>query len=203
MINVVTLEGLDYSGKTTTLIDLAEKNRKNGKLYFNEGVIYPTGLTARLFSICNQSTDIEKEFLYTTIMMMDKIEAKIRHSDDRRVLIQDRYWPSVVSYGRFLNGKSSMHRYQDYSSLFLQPQATILLSCSNDEILKRSERRCRKSVVDNLLLSNPKEVERLKSEIERSVKDLPHILRINTTDKPIENVGKEIMVHLKNLGLVS
>lgn len=203
MAKVVSVEGLDYSGKTTTLANMAAKCRKNEKLCFNEGVIYPTGLTARLLSVANQCTESEREFLYTSMMMMDKSEADIKYFDDDRVFIQDRYWPSVVSYGRFLNGDKSMHNYQDYSQFFLPLQATVLLSCSDEEILKRSESRGRKSVIDRVLLSNPMEVERLKAEIEKSVQDLSYVLRIDTTGKSVEDVGEEIMDYLEKSNIVS
>jgi len=94
-----------------------------------------------------------------------------------------------------------MHNSKDYSQLFIQPDTTILLSCSNEEILRRSEKRGRKSVIDRVLLSQPKKVEALRQEIEKSIEGLPHILRIDTTSKHVETVGNEIMAHLETLGL--
>tara|TARA_Y100000034_G_scaffold127166_1_gene179569 strand:- start:370 stop:972 length:603 start_codon:yes stop_codon:yes gene_type:complete len=200
MVNIVTLEGIDYSGKTTTFLNLAKRKKT---CHFNEGVVYPTGLTARLLAISNQSTNVEREFLYTMMMMMDKKEANVRDTDDEKLVIQDRYWPSVVCYGRFLNGKNSMHYDEDHSSLFIQPKATVLLSCSNNDIQRRSEKRGRMSTIDKILLSSPDKIKKLRMEIERSVENLPNVLRIDTTEKPTEVIGEEIINYIETLGLIS
>jgi len=201
MVEIVTIEGLDYSGKTTVHTHLAKTNKANMGIVFNEGVVYPTSLTARLLSIANQSTDIEREFLYTSMMTMDRYMADTRGAKDKRIFIQDRYWPSVVAYGRFLNNESSIHRHQNYSNLFIEPVATILLSCSDEELAKRSGMRNRKSVIDTVLLSNPKEIERLRSEIMRSVYGLPNIFYIDTTKRTIDSIGDEITSNLAGIGI--
>lgn len=202
MVKIITFEGSDYSGKTDTLLHLSKNNSKNKKLVFNEGPIYPTGLTARLMSIANQSNDQDREFLYTNLFMMDANEGKINHIGDERTIFQDRYWPSVIAYGNFLNKGKTIHAHQDYKPLFITPNSTILFSCSYEEKIKRRKKRGRLSVIDSFLLKNPKELDRLENEIEKSLEGLPNIHRIDTTDKTIEEVGSEIMRHSKEIGLI-
>lgn len=202
MVKIITLEGADYSGKTDTLLHLSRVHGKNNRLVFNEGPIYPTGLTTRLMSIANQANDQDREFLYSAIFALDTSEAKLNHTDDERTFFQDRYWPSVIAYGNFLNKDKTIHARMDYKPLFLLPDATILLSCSYEEKIKRSKKRGRKSVLDNFLLSNPAEVKRLESEIEKSLEGLPNLRRIDTTDMTIKEVGSEIMNYSRELGLV-
>ena len=202
MVKIITFEGSDYSGKTEILLHLSKNNSKNRNLVFNEGPIYPTGLTARLMSVANQSNDQDREFLYSTLFMMDTNEAKINHTNDKRTIFQDRYWPSVIAYGNFLNKDKTIHIHQDYRYLFLTPDSTILFSCSYEEKIKRSKKRGRLSVIDRFLLGNPKELDRLEDEIEKSLVGLLNIHRIDTTEKSIEEVGLEIMAHSKKLGLI-
>ena len=202
MVKIITFEGSDYSGKTDTLMHLSKNNSKNRNLVFNEGPIYPTGLTARLMSVADQSNDQDREFLYTNLFMMDANEAKINHTEDERTIFQDKYWPSVIAYGNFLNEARTIHAHQNYKPLFLIPDSTILFSCSYEEKIKRSEKRGRLSVIDSFLLKNPEELDRLENEIEKSLEGLPNIHRIDTTNKSIEEVGSEIMTHSKKLGLL-
>lgn len=201
MVKIITLEGADYSGKTATLLHLSKVYAKNRRMVFNEGPIYPTKLTAKLLSVESQSNDQDREFLYTAIFALDTREAKLNHNDER-TFFQDRYWPSVIAYGNFLNKSETIHSYMDYRPLFLLPNATILLSCSYEEKRKRSEKRKRKSVLDSFLLKNPCEVKRLESEIERSLEGLPNLHRIDTTDMTIEEVGSEIIDHCWKVGLI-
>jgi thymidylate kinase len=160
------------------------------------------GLTARLLSIANQANDQDREFLYSTIFALDTSEAKLNHTKDERTFFQDRYWPSVIAYGNFLNKEKTIHSHIDYKPLFLLPDATILFSCSYAEKVRRSEKRGRKSVLDSFLLSNPNEVRRLELEIEKSLEGLPNIHRIDTTDMTIEEVGSEIMDYSRKVGLI-
>lgn len=202
MATIVTIEGADYSGKTDTLSHLSKVYAKDKNLVFNEGPIYPTGLTARLLSIANQANDQDREFLYSTIFALDANEAKMNHISDERVFFQDRYWPSVIAYGNFLNKEKTLHSHTDYRPLFISPKATILLSCSYKEKIRRSEIRGRKSILDNFLLTNPNELKRLESEIEKSLEGLPNIHRIDTTNMTIEEVGTEIMDYSKKIKLI-
>ena len=203
MVKIITFEGVDYSGKTTTLLYLAKQFSKKEKLAFNEGPIYPNSLTARLLTIANQANELEREFLYTMVFALDTTESLCSYSQDERVFFQDRYWPSVIAYGRFLNGINSIHNHQDFRSLFISPVATIHFSCSYEEKNKRSIQRGRKSVLDRFLLDNHGEFERLEEEIKKSLEGLPNIFRIDTTEKSVQEVAFEIENYADTLKLLS
>lgn len=141
MVKIITFEGSDYSGKTATLNHLAKEFGKDNGYCFNEGAVYPTDLSARLSSISNQCDSTERELLYTMGYVLDNIQSATNHPQDERVFFQDRYWPSVVAYGRFLNGNDSIHNRQDFKPLFLIPASTILFSCSYQEKINRSNIR--------------------------------------------------------------
>ena len=202
MVEIVTFEGADYSGKTTTLLHLAKRFSKRKKFVFNEGPIYPSGLTARLFVIANQANDQEREFLYTMAFALDTTKSAVTCPQDERIFIQDRYWPSVIAYGRFLNGENSIHNHQDFRPLFISPAVTVYFSCSHSEKIKRSKQRGRRSILDRFLLGNSGEFGRLEEEIEKSLEGLPNIFRIDTTDKPVQEVASEIEDYLNSVNLL-
>jgi thymidylate kinase len=201
MVRIVTFEGVDYSGKSSAFAHLSKMMAGRGDVAFNEGPVHPTGLTARLLIAANQSNETEREFLYTMVYALDSTEAR-KHPQDDRVVLQDRYWPSVIAYGRFLNGNESIHAHQDYRPLFIHPAATILFSCSRDEKIRRGELRGRKSVLDRFLLTNPAEFDRLEAEVQESVKDLQNVFEIETTGKTIEQVGSEIEHYLTSIDVL-
>jgi len=192
MVKIITFEGLDYSGKTTTLYHMAKKFSNKKNFAFNEGPIYPTGLTARFLTIANQANEQEREFLYTTSFVLDTLESTLNHRGDNRTVFQDRYWPSVIAYGKFLNREKSIHHYQDFRPLFISPVATIYFSCTLDEKIRRSEKRARKSVLDRFLLGAPDKFKELEKEIDSSLEGLPNILRLDTTNRSVEEVAFEI-----------
>lgn len=198
MVKIITFEGSDYSGKTVTLNHLAKEFREDNKYCFNEGAVYPTGLSARLSSISNQCNSSEKEFIYTMGYVLDSVQSATNHSQDERVFFQDRYWPSVVAYGRFFHGSNSIHNKQDFRPLFLHPTSTILLSCSYSEKINRSNIRGRKSVIDKFLLKDPSKLIQLEEQIEKSLEGLSNICRIDTTGIPIEDVASKIKLYLKD-----
>lgn len=191
-MKIVTFEGSDYSGKSTTVLEMAKRFRKNKDFAFNEGAIYPTSLMARLFAIASQCNEAEREFIYTTLFEMDKLE-QAKHPEDKRLVFQDRYWPSTIAYGRFLNKDKSIHNVQDFRGTFIQPSAVIYLSCTIEEKRKRSTVRGRKSILDGFLLDNPQELSRLEFEIERSLEGLPNIIRIDTTGISVNDVIDKVM----------
>jgi len=201
MAKIITFEGVDYSGKSTTFAHLAKKHAKKQDLVFNEGPIYPNELTARLFAIANQANEQEREFLYTMIFAQDAIESALNHSQDYRIFIQDRYWPIVLAYGRFLNTNKSIHNLQDFRRLFITPAATIHFCCSYEERIIRSKKRERKSVLDSLLLGDPAQFRRLEVEVERALEGLPNTLKIDTVNKNVEEVAGEIEDYLAILNL--
>ena len=188
---IITFEGSDYSGKTTMVAYFARRFAGRKNTSFNAGPLYPNALSAKLLALANQSTEYERELIYTMAFVSDTLESATKRQDDR-VIFQDRYWSSVMAYGRFLNGPNSIHNHLDFRHLLLKPFATIVLSFSVGEKIKRSAARTRKSPLDNLLLSNPSEFARLEEEIDKSILGLPNIHRIDTTDKSIEQAADEV-----------
>lgn len=200
MTRIVSFEGSDYTGKTTTSEFLAEKLRKKYNVRFNDGVIYPTPASIAVCSTADDSNDLIKEILYTAAFLLDKVEDE--NADDTALIIQDRYWPSVIAYGRFLNHEKSIHAESRMNPLFIQPEAIVYLKCSYAEKIKRSKIRQKTSVLDRFLLNANGSVDKLEREIERSLQNLPNIVTIDTTDCPVEDVALQIEQYLLDKDLL-
>lgn len=183
MVTIITFEGSDYVGKTTAskylVGHLAREN-----ILLNDGVIYPTSLSSQVCDSAKTANDLTKEMLYTIAFILDKQFAE-RHND-QRVIVQDRYWPSTVAYGRFLNSERSINSLFDFREMFIQPFAVIYLTCSVEEKIRRSTLRKRKSFLDELFIKNYDLSNKLEEEIINSIKDLPIVISIDTTSRSIE-----------------
>ena len=104
MSRLICIEGTEYAGKTETAKLLAQKINEEGFIArYNTGVIYPSPSTQLIEELAKKSGKRKKELLYTMAYILD-VEASKKPSNE--IIIQDRYWHSVVSYGRFFNSKN-------------------------------------------------------------------------------------------------
>jgi thymidylate kinase len=201
MVRIIAFEGIDYSGKTTTVNQLASEFSGELGYCFNNGLIFPNDLSSQLSSIARTSNSEEGEFLYTFAHILDSV-SNLSNLENEKTFFRDRYWPSVIAYGRFLNKESSFNLAHDLRPLLLPPTTTILLDCSYDELLKRSESRRKRSQIDKMILKDSEEYERLENEIRLSVEGLPNLLRVDTTRKTPEEVSLAVKNHLYDVGVL-
>lgn len=197
MIEVIALEGIDYSGKTTTLKQLIHEIGEQPKFCFNSGFLFPGKLTDKIAIISDTCSPAEKEVIYSIGYVLDRIQSTANPHESEMVYFRDRYWPSVIAYGRFLNEAASIHNHMDFRPLFIPPSLTIVLSCSYDEAIKRSEVRTEKTQIDEILRKDPSQFRRLEYEIKRSLKGLQNVIEIDTTRKSVECVVSTILERLQ------
>lgn len=202
MIKVIAFEGIDCSGKTTTLRHLSDKLGEESKFCFDDGVVFPGELSNMISLLSSSCNSIEKEILYTMGYVFDGTKSVTNSPEGGMVHFRDRYWPSVVAYGRFLNEKESIHNHIDFRPLFILPISIILLSCSYDEVIRRIEMRTNKSRIDNILLKEPSQFRRLEDEINRSIERLPNVIKIDTTGITVEDVAHKIITYLQNKSIL-
>jgi thymidylate kinase len=199
MVNLIIFEGSDYVGKTTISKYLADRlARQNVRL--NSGVIYPNKLSLMVCDYALNTDDLTKETLYTFAFLLDRQENEYR--DDQSIIIQDRYWPSIVAYGRFLNKENSIHNNFDFRKMFLQPNAIVYLTCSVEEKIRRTLLRKKKSFLDEFFIKDNELSNRLEEEIIKAIKDLPNLIDINTTSKTIEETASIIERELIERGII-
>jgi thymidylate kinase len=199
MVKIITFEGADYVGKTTASKYLAERFAgKNFRL--NTGVVYPTAASLQICNCANGADDITKELLYTTAFILDKPISE--HDDTQENIIQDRYWPSTVAYGRFLNMENSLHNKFDLRGLFIEPAAVVYLVCSPEEKIKRSTLRKRKSFLDEHFIRDRDLSSKLEAEIIRVISGLPNVISIDTTRQTVEETVLTIEKYLGERGIL-
>ncbi|HLD04096.1 MAG TPA: hypothetical protein VJG90_00090 [Candidatus Nanoarchaeia archaeon] len=202
MTSLVTFEGTDYTGKTETaklVVDILSRNHSD--IRYNSGILHPCRTSEQLETMAREADSQQKELLYTMAFLMDaELDAYI----GRGVLVvQDRYWPSVVAWGRFLNEERSIHRVMDKNQLFLQPVATIHLTCSYKEKAKRFEKREFRSPLDKALMSDPLKMSTLEDEISTVLRGLSNVKLIDTTDLSQEETADEVIRFLRGNHLVN
>lgn len=185
-MKIVAFEGSDYSGKTTTAKILAD--RWHGMTY-NMGNIFAREEENNL----KFDNEIQREAYYTANFMLDKN----RMTKNDRIILQDRYWMSVVAYGRFLNGVNSIHHNVDMSNWMIKPDIVVYLSCSIPEKIRRSEIRGVRSVLDNYLLSNPSRIKDLEFEIAKTIMPFSKVLKVDTTNKSKDEVANIVENYLE------
>jgi len=194
MMKLISFEGSDYSGKTTTAKLLAGKlSKNNSKIIYNSGSIYSGEELAMYKEISLYIDDSQREAFYTSAFFLDK---KRLDKSDNRIILQDRYWMSVVAYGRFLNKEKSLHQHVDLSKWMIKPDAIIYLQCSAEEKIRRSNLRNSKSVLDRYLLKNPEEINKLEYEIKRTLKSFDKIFSLDTTGISISDVTEKVENYL-------
>lgn len=198
-IKIISFEGADYVGKTTTAKYLADFLRSDHpEIVYNNGTIHQSEELTRLGALASQSDNLTRERIYSAMFATDKQHDVVA---DPRIILQDRYWMSVVAYGRFLNGHASMHHNADHSASFVQPDAVVYLTCTFDERIRRSSLRLRQSVLDKFFLSDPTAMRRLEQEIEVSLQGLS-VITIDTTTLSIPDVAYSVLEKLDEGGIV-
>lgn len=198
---MVSFEGADYSGKTATSQYLANVLQSDGlNVVWNTGVVVKNPVSQRIALMAKNVSELEREALYTQDFFTDSVMCPNKKDD--ALVLQDRYWMSVVAYGRFLNNGKSLHELIDVRPLLYKPSAVVLLSCSYEEKLRRSEVRGNKSVFDAYVLGDKKKLEDLEDEIEYSIEGFEKVLRIDTTNIPMRDVAERVQDFLVQEGLL-
>jgi thymidylate kinase len=196
-VKLIVFEGCDYTGKTTTARAITGRLSHNWKVTYNTGSIY--GLDSPDFyrEISPHISELQREALYISSFLMDKKSVSL---EDYRVIFQDRYWMSVVAYGKFLNNSKSLHNCVDVSKWMIVPDLVFYLSCSLEEKIRRSKLRGVKSVIDKYVLTGNKKLDCLEREVDSVLCCCPDVVRIDTTLKSVEEVTDIVEVEVNRRG---
>ncbi len=179
MTHLIVIEGTEYAGKTTLA-----KMLVNALIYrgvdarYNKGVLHPNETASELERKASTADDAVRELFYTTACALDKDIDVLRQHDC--VVIQDRYWPSVMAYGRYLNGTRSIHASLETHRLFIEPACIIYAYCSLAERGRRHERRTVKSDLDRFLLDDAQRIGALEHEMRTVLALMPRTLALDT-----------------------
>lgn len=197
---VVSFEGSDLTGKTSTISELSE--RLGSGFGVNRGPVHENELISTCIEKSHEANDKEREFLYTVAYVADSKEFDTRDNED--LILQDRYWPSVITYGRFLNEEDSLYSGGNYpKECFREPELVFHLTCSVDERLRRDRERAAgsRSDIDEQVLASRDEMKRMDDEVQKALEGL-NTYQIDTTYRSIDEVALEAERALERQGLL-
>ena len=143
---VISIDGPDFSGKSTIANLLVEILRKNNKNIIFKRTEVPSTLSTGFFTkiLRNSSDDVSSSVFalaYATdhLHHYETIIKPIKESEKNFVVVQERSLLSTYIY-QSLIGKTDLKWLEEINKLDKNiPDLTILLKISLDEILKRSQ----------------------------------------------------------------
>ncbi|MBI2146647.1 hypothetical protein HYU22_04880 [Candidatus Woesearchaeota archaeon] len=196
MTTLVVFEGLDLSGKST-LIDLLNRRLNN------------SGITSRINKgalTCNnvlgvereeQMSRYEKDLYYTFLLAQDK---HIHLDNTTDVILQDRYYPSVMFYGALYSASKSLANNLPLST-FIQPELFFYLKCSFEERKRRFLKRVDNGFEDFDLLDSNEEYERrtiiFDEVMERVQNEYGNVLSIKVDNKTPGALVEEVLESIR------
>ncbi len=196
MTKIVVFEGLDLAGKST-LVDLLNSKLNNNGITsrINKGALaYKNVLGTKKEE---QMSRYEKDLYYTFLLTQDKHTPL---SDDTDVILQDRYYPSVMFYGLLYSASNSLANRLPLSS-FVQPELFFYLKCSFEEGKIRLLKRELNSFDDFDLLNSSEEHDRrsmvFDKVMEKVQREYGNVLSIRVDNKTPETLVEEMLEYIR------
>jgi thymidylate kinase len=149
------LEGMDFTGKSTISKLLAEELTKKGPIE----AIYHRGY----FSNLNTETEIlnpeEKENFYRKLFFEDKKNTVVQP----KLIIQDRYFPSILFYGNIMNS-TEYPTTENMNKLYLMPRGVLLFERSFEEIKEMAQQRKHLASLEKKSLESKKQFDYMRKQ---------------------------------------
>lgn len=108
------------------------------------------------------------------------------------VVIQDKYFPSAIAYGRCFLGEDYILETTNFKEQFLQPDLSIFLYCSHEEKIKRSKNRSVKTRTDEMILSDARMAGKIEGELIKIAFEMEPTIMIDTSAVNIREVVEGI-----------
>lgn len=189
----ILFEGLDFTGKSTIAQRLAKKLNAEGPL----SAIYKKG-----FFHCNHLEETEtlaaklnpkyKEMYFKSLYALDKINSNLPYD----LVVQDRYFPSIIFYGMIVNGSEKTSNPEIVQN-FILPLHIFLFECSYEAKRERANGRERYWRLERMVLEseeNNRTMEQLYREV---IQDIGmNFTLIDTSEKSEEETLKECYTKL-------
>ena len=191
MDRIILLEGSDYSGKTS----IAKELVKFHGFEYNRGMISNDSIVRSMALDGCSENNIEKATnFFTEALRLDKVAYLSENRNTVGVIIQDKYFPSAIAYGRCFLGENYTLETTDFKNQFLQPNLSIFLYCSYEEKVKRSKDRSVKTKTDEMILSNIEIAGRIEGELIKIVSEMEPTIMIDTSTisarEAVEKIGQ-------------
>lgn len=188
---LIVFEGLDFSGKTTTINNLISELQK-----------YKMDAVYNSFAYKNKKTLIGRIlgiYKCTSLMILDLVYTNLRFIkkalNNGKLIFQDRYLYSVLAYDS-VKGNFLHDIYIFVSRLIVKPDLIVYLYAPVDVLVERARKTSKKlSKKDKLIIEDRKFSINVGKEMLRLIKDTRILfIELNTSD----NDAKSITSYLKN-----
>lgn len=188
MPKLFIFEGLDLAGKSTLINLLNDKLNDNGiTSKINKGALTCKNVLGTKRE--EQMSRYEKDLYYTFLLAQDK---HIPLNNNTNVIIQDRYYPSVMFYGLLYSSSNSLVNRLPLST-FVQPELFFYLKCSFEERKNRLLKRKKNSFDDFDLLKSDKEYNRKVIVFDKIMEKI-QIEYNNVISIEVDNKQPEVLV---------
>ncbi|MFH1511260.1 MAG: hypothetical protein ABIF10_06210 [Candidatus Woesearchaeota archaeon] len=193
---IILFEGTDLTGKSTLAEALCERLSHQRYKCCKRPILLKEGF----FNEINKAV-LKKNFLqplhnimFAFSMAYDGLH---RQKDSSKVLIQDRYFPSLMSYARSKKQFGSL-LLKLLSPMYINPDFCIMVTCSKEKRIRNYRERSKKCYTDTLV---SKDFEFLLQQ-EAEIREILHTrgiptIEIDTTHVQTETSLNQIISELK------
>ncbi len=193
----IAFEGTPLSGKTTHAKNLYQFLRKlDYEASYYKFAPSNSKFGEFLLSLRDYNLpDLFIDNLYLIDMVINDIKIR-RDLKKGKIVISDKHLPSLNSfintYRDGINRRILNREIEFLEKILLEPDILFYLFCDYDEKLSRVENKKDVSHYDISLLSSKKILKKLEREMEMIIKRYKNVIKINTTNRSIEEIDKFI-----------
>lgn len=183
------VEGLDFTGKTTISKLLSQKSINDGPIpgQYNHEFMDPT-LQPGIQSVSiGELSPAYKEMYFKGLYALDKTSKNL----PLNLVIQDRYFPSILYYGNIING-TPLPSQQEMQENFIMPKGILLFERSYDEVLTIAQSRKKLSRLEKAALESRDQYETMKQRYRELMFSLGcECVVVDTTNESIDDTLEE------------
>jgi thymidylate kinase len=146
----ILIEGLDFTGKSTIAQRLAEKLSSVGPVnaQYKKGFFH-NNRPEETETLAAELDSRYKEMYFKSMYALDKARQTLPHD----LVIQDRYFPSILFYGMMVNNSHSMD-HSEMKNNFILPRHVLLFECSYDAKKERANSRDKFRSLERMVLES-------------------------------------------------
>ena len=186
----VLIEGVDYVGKTTVALRLAELIRQDGReVSVGRCYVDRTPLIEFLEREAQKSADMIVRDHYYTAALISDIAAAVQPSDYR---VQDRHWLTQLGRNMFFHTGEQVFPARYFSEAHRPFARNVLLTSSASAKADRAASRPAKSPRDQYLLARPDLHQKYEAFLQTLVPAEEDWLILDTTELSVDEVAREI-----------
>jgi dTMP kinase len=202
----IVFEGVTCSGKTTHAKNLVNKLDDLGyKVEYRKNALSNKKIGSVIRNIVRcPIPSLVDDMLYLTDFYLNDLEIK-KKIGNGYFIIADRYLPSLEVFNethrKNFVGEIDKKLTKKLEGALLEPDIVFYLTCNPEERKQRANQKKDLTNIDVSMLENDRLMNETEEKLEEKLKRYRKVIKIDTTNKKIEEVDQEIIEKLlKELG---